>query len=353
MIRLLVRGPRLAAVCAAIYLTALLSAPDAAADSAMSTVTMPVSVRDAILAAENDATVAVAVLDTQTGQFYGSAEDEEQFPSESVVKILIAANLLATGQMTGATEQMAYQMITQSDDDDADSLWGAVGGPAVVGWAQTRYAIADLGSPPTQYGWWGNTKFTADGLVQLYAAIKADPVVGPWLIDAMSHMSGTAADGTDQDFGLAAQTTSGAFKQGWGGDDDADDSEQLNSTGLLDGDRYAVAVLVQHIPYEPMSTLVPVIDAVSAAVAPDGQVTATPAAHASTEPSAVSTPTASPSGIAAAPILADPRGAAHPLFGRAADGLVSAGIFLAAGCLIIGAVGRRRRKERDRQAARH
>jgi hypothetical protein len=315
----------------------------------MSTVTMPASVRAAVLTAENSATVAVAVLDTRTGQFYGSAQDETPFPAESLVKVLIAADLLATGRMTGATAQMAYQMITQSDDDDANALWGTVGGPAVVGWAETRYGIADLGSPPTEYGWWGNTKFTARGLVQLYAAIAADHVVGPWVIDAMSHMSAKAADGTDQDFGLAAQTTVGAFKQGWGGDDDAANSEQLNSTGLLDG-RYAVAILVQHVPYEAMSSLLPVINTLSAAVAPHGKVasaTAAPVTAPSTSaaqaapltpsaaaPAPPATASGTAGGIGAAPLQAAGLSSAQPLLQQRLPRLVLLAVVTLA-CLIV------------------
>ena len=238
-----------------------------------STVPLPQSVTAAVEAAEGRGDgVAVAVLDTDTGQYYGSLYATEQFPSESVVKVVIAADLLMTARMTGSTERLADQMITQSDDAAADTLWGTVGGPAAFTAVAQRYGITDLGQPSATWGWWGNTEFTARGLVELYAAIKADPVVAPWLLNAMKHMSPTAADGTDQDFGLAAQTTAGAFKQGWGGDNDAQDCEQLNSTGLLDDDRYAVAVLVQHVPAESMAALEPDIDAVSAAVAPGGVV---------------------------------------------------------------------------------
>lgn len=259
-------------VLASMLAAGLMVAPPAAAATITTTVPLPGSVRTAVLAAENDANVAVAVLDTATGSYYGSLAATDPFPAESVVKVLIAAKLLATGQMTGSTEQLAYQMITQSDDDAADTLWGQVGGPDVVGWAAQRYGITDLGSPPIEYDWWGNTKLTARGMVELYAAIKADPVVGPWLLNAMGNMSTVAADGTDQRFGLAAQTSVGDFKQGWGGDDDSFDSEQLNSTGLLDGGRFAVAIFVQHLPYEPMSELLPAIDEVAAAVAPGGTV---------------------------------------------------------------------------------
>lgn len=234
---------------------------------------LPASIATAVRAeqAKGDV-IAVAVLDTETGAFYGSLDAELAMPSESVVKLVIAANLLATGQMNGSTESMAYQMITQSDDADADTLWGRVGGPEVISWVEQRYGISDLGQASAVWGWWGNTKFTARGLTELLAAIKDDPKVGPWLLNAMKHMSLTAADGTDQAFGLAAQTQVGAFKQGWGSDNDANDCEELNSTGLLDSDRYAVAILTQHVPAEPMSALLPDINEVAAAVAPDGAV---------------------------------------------------------------------------------
>jgi hypothetical protein len=242
-----------------------------------STQPLPPSIAAAVRAAQaNGDTVAVAVLDTDTGRFYGSLDAQLPMPSESVVKVLIAANLLATNQMSGATETMAEAMITQSNDADADALWGQVGGPSVIDWAAQRYNITDLGQASTTWGWWGNTKFTARGLTQLYAGIKADPEVGPWLLNAMKRMNATAADGTDQEFGLAAQTPAGAFKQGWGDDNDATDCEELNSTGLLDDDRYAVAILTQHVPAESMAALRPDIDEVAAAVAPAGVVVAAP-----------------------------------------------------------------------------
>jgi hypothetical protein len=196
-------------------------------------------------------------------------------------------------------------MITQSDDDAADTLWGEVDGANLIAWAEARYHLTDLGSPPIKAGWWGNTKLTATGMVEFYAAVEADPAVGPWLFDAMGQMTSQAADGTDQDFGLAAQTPAAvgaaAFKQGWGGDDDAFNSEQLNSTGLLQG-RYAVAIFAQHVPYESMGKLLLPLNALSAAVAPGGVVATSPATGPaeSAAPQAPSSATPVPSSAAAA-----------------------------------------------------
>jgi len=76
----------------------------------------------AALATSKGYRTGIAVLDLQTGRYAGAGEDTEQFASESVVKVMIAARLLATGQMTGSTEATAYEMITESDDDDANAL---------------------------------------------------------------------------------------------------------------------------------------------------------------------------------------------------------------------------------------
>ena len=69
----------------------------------------------------------IAVLDLRTGAYTGAAEATEEFASESVVKVLIATELLATGQMHGDVERTAYRMITQSDDEAANALYGLAG----------------------------------------------------------------------------------------------------------------------------------------------------------------------------------------------------------------------------------
>jgi hypothetical protein len=307
--RRLITGAALAGLCLACLLPA---APASAAVATPVVARTPASITEAVAAAGAQyVRSGIAVLDTQTGQYYEAGDGDGQFPSESVVKVLIAARLLVDGQMTGSTEQLALKMITQSDDDAADSLWGVVGGPAVIAWAAQRYGIADLGSPPLTYGRWGNTKFTPRGITEFYAAVKVDPVVGPWLISAMHHMDPTASDGTNQTFGLPSTGLSGAFKQGWGGDDDAFDSEGLNSTGLLDGDRYAVAIFTQHIHRVPMSQLVPIIDALAAAVAPGGTVAPlVSSAVVTTSPSSSPTTQASTSPTSSAPTSTTPTSSA-------------------------------------------
>ena len=66
--------------------------------------------------------IAVGVYDRQTGRYYGGGDDYGLFASESVVKVLIAARLVASGQMHGATATLARRMITHSDNAAATAL---------------------------------------------------------------------------------------------------------------------------------------------------------------------------------------------------------------------------------------
>jgi hypothetical protein len=189
---------------------------------------------------------AVAVLDLRTGAFYGGGSYERAFGAASVVKVLIATKLLATGRMHGRTATLATAMIERSDDDAAEALWPRAGGPGLEPWIERHYAVPDLGGPNLRPGYWGNTHITAHGMVRLYGRILRDPEVAPWLLDRLHHYDRIAADGTDQRFGIATAASDAAIKQGWGrhSADDTDDAT-VNTTGYVDGDRYAVAILTE------------------------------------------------------------------------------------------------------------
>jgi hypothetical protein len=188
--------------------------------------------------------VGLAVLDTESGTCVTAGDTDGEFATASVVKVMIAAYLLQTGQMTGDTAQLAYSMITRSDDDAADQLWGLAGGARLEPWIEKTYDLPGLGSANSIPGRWGNTHVTASGLARLYAQLKADVLVWPWLGDAMHHMARTAMDGTDQSFGIPSVVSGAAVKQGWaGGSADDPHDAVVNSTGYVNDDRYVVVVL--------------------------------------------------------------------------------------------------------------
>jgi hypothetical protein len=195
--------------------------------------------------------VGIAVYDTKTKQISGSGDDTGAFASESVVKVMIANRLLVQGRMSGTTAHRAWKMITQSDDGIATSFYASVGGDGLINWIKRRYHVRNLGTPPSSPGYWGNTHITPRGLVTYYARMKRDPRVAPWLITAMRHIREFGSDGTYQYFGLPSATSGAAVKQGWGCDFASGcGTADFNTTGLVNHDRYAVAILARG----PLST---------------------------------------------------------------------------------------------------
>ncbi len=199
---------------------------------------------------------AIAVLDTQTGAFTGAGDYNSTYASESVMKTFIATRLLLTGQMSGWNETTAYKMITQSDDASASALYGRVGGDSLITWIKQALNIPNLGYPPLRSGWWGGTQITAAGMASFYNAVRHRPGVWNWLGNAMHHATVYGSDGQYQFFGIPSATTGAAIKQGWGGDNAAG-QPAFNSTGLVNGDRYAVVILTQGGSYgTPIANMV-------------------------------------------------------------------------------------------------
>lgn len=215
--------------------------------------------------------VGVAVLDTSTGRLWGAGEHATEFAAESVVKVFIATRLLIDGRLTGDTADTAFGMIARSDDGAANALYGSAGGDQVLPWLAAHYGIPDLGSPPIRAGWWSNTHVTAAGLVRFYAKVKADPVVWPWLSRAMHAATEYGSDGTYQFFGLKQADPDAAIKQGWGQDDDDwEAASDFNSTGFVDSDRYAVAILVKGPSWQYNSGTPAMVTSVARALIPGG-----------------------------------------------------------------------------------
>ena len=239
------------------------------------------------LAAAQGYRTGVAVLDLTSGDYSAAGDDAGLFPSESVAKVLIATELLLTGQMTGTTESLARAMITTSDDAAANQLYPLAGGDDVLPRVAAHYGISGLGAPPTTPGWWGLTQISARGMVQLYAAVAHDPAVQPWLTDAMAHASAVAADGTQQSFGLPTAVPGSAIKQGWGHESVSGSQAVVNSTGYVAG-HLAVAILTEGPPSSYLAGITAVVTAqaqallagvVPAAAVPAPAATVAPAAE--------------------------------------------------------------------------
>ncbi|MCC3315215.1 hypothetical protein [Nocardia africana] len=189
--------------------------------------------QNAILTAEPGSRVGIEVVDTTTGAILVGLNTDQQFYTASVVKLLIALDELksANWQADSDTAAMLSQMLSASDDDIADALWDTNGGPGIV----SRVA-ADIGLggtvPPDDPAQWGETLTTPADVVRIYHYIDAEipQPARDLILTALHQASATAADGTDQYFGIpdALPGTDWAIKQGWM---TLDDSTTLNTTG--------------------------------------------------------------------------------------------------------------------------
>jgi len=184
------------------------------------------------------------------------------------VKVFLATNLLLTGQMSGSTAATAQAMISQSDDDAADALYDIAGGDQVVVIVGQHYGIPDLGTPPADAGQWGETQVTANGLAHLYAALKNDTTVWPWLSKAMAAAPRAAADGTDQYFGIPSASGEWAVKQGWM--TGLGPGSTYNSTGYVAGARYVVVLLTDGSAAQYGSAMAGTITQMARTILPGG-----------------------------------------------------------------------------------
>ena len=198
---------------------------------------------------------AVVIMDRTTGTILTQLDADQPFLALSLVKLMIAAdvlsgadpsgatNLAGTGAPAGtvaadsadgsndpgrpgasgsvdpagadpATRALVREIITRSDDVSADSLYEQAGGDAMVDRIARRYALT--GSTPTPDGvYWGNVQTTAAEMASLQNQILADPGTASVIAPAMLATSAYAQDGVDQRIGMRTVPAAGS-KQGWG-----------------------------------------------------------------------------------------------------------------------------------------
>jgi hypothetical protein len=225
----------------------------------------------------------IAVFDTVTGRTFTGGHPNQPFLSASVVKVLIATRLLLAGRMSGRTAQLAYRMITLSDNDATNVLYPEAGGDGLEPWLAHHYNISDLGEPPAEVGAWGFTRLIPLGLARFYAKVKKDARVGPWLLNAMHHAQHYSAAGEYQWWGIPSATTNAAVKQGWNlGFGHAN----VNSTGFVNRDRYAVAIMTRGPTSSYMTAISRMITHAARLLLPGGQFPPPPPTITQLSPSA-------------------------------------------------------------------
>ena len=218
-------------------------------------------------AASNGYRVGIVVRDTKTGTVQTAGAADTEFVSASVIKTLIATRLLVEGKVRGDTARLAYRMITLSDNDATNRLYPRAGGRTLIPWTERHYGIHNLGTPTPKRLWWGYTTLVPRALAEFYAKVKQDPLVAPWLLNAMHHIAKYSYVGEYQWWGLPSATTHAAVKQGW---DTAFGHANVNTTGYVNGDRYVVVIMTRGPTSSYLGPITRMITHVARLLLPDG-----------------------------------------------------------------------------------
>jgi N-acetylmuramoyl-L-alanine amidase len=227
-------------------------------------------------ARSHDMTSGIAVMDTKTGALSTAGAAQQLFASASVAKILIAARLLAEHRMTEETGRLAFKMISQSDNAAAWTLYPRVGGDELMDWTEAHFGLTDVGARPSMPGIWGSTQISAAGLAKLYAKLRTDKSVWPWLVKAMHAYAARSSAGEPNAFGIAAASPEAAVKNGWDTNRDVEHPTNaiINTTGFVDHDRYAVVILAEGPNYLYYSQGEQVLTAAAKLLLPGGEIAA-------------------------------------------------------------------------------
>jgi beta-lactamase class A len=189
-------------------------------------------------------TVRVAVYDLATGQEWtlGSGAPQRE---ASIVKVDILEALLSQrpGGLTVNDKSLAQQMIEDSDNTAATSLWDTVGAASGIGSYNSQAGLTETTPSPcvtcTGFPWpgWGLTTTTpADQITLLRRLVEpGGPLTSTQRTYALSLMENVTAG---QAWGVSSGVPAGvtvALKNGWLPLDNAQTDWQINSIGWVSG----------------------------------------------------------------------------------------------------------------------
>jgi hypothetical protein len=210
-------------------------------------------------------TVLAAVYDLRTGRAWHLGQGPPQAEA-SVVKLDVLETLLAERAQDGGTglsaseRTLAGQMIEDSDNDAATSLWYAVGGAARIRSFNARAGLTQTAPsscvvcPGFAWPGWGLTTTTPDDQIALLRQLVTPSSVLPraareYALSLMQDV--TPAQRWGVSGGVPAQVTV-ALKNGWLPLHGAGSDWQINSVGWISGGgrNYLMAVLSTGNPSE-------------------------------------------------------------------------------------------------------
>ncbi|QUQ68473.1 hypothetical protein [Kutzneria sp. CA-103260] len=160
------------------------------------------------------------------------------------MKLLIALDVLERRPASPQLCDALRLMLSASDDDVANELWDADGGPEIVERTARRLALP-AARPPEIAGRWGDTMLGIGDVVATYQHILGSQ----WrelILGALAAAPRYGADGFDQHFGIPGRLPRPwAVKQGWSA---SPRDVVLHTSGLVGPGWRFVAVVLASFP---------------------------------------------------------------------------------------------------------
>lgn len=209
-------------------------------------------------------TVLAAIYDVSTGQTWrlgkGPPQDEASVVKLDVLETLLAERNSNHTGLSASDRSLTQQMIEDSDNDAATSLWYEVGGPTRIRSFNTAAGLADtspsscVNCPGFPWPGWGLTTTTAaDQLVLLRKLIEPSSLLTSaersYALSLMENVTPSQRWGVSG--GIPPQVTV-AVKNGWLPLNGSGTDWQINSVGWISGQgrNYLMAVLTTGNPTE-------------------------------------------------------------------------------------------------------
>jgi hypothetical protein len=240
------------------------SAPKPTGSTGTGTHADPLGTAAASYVSARSGVVLAAVYDLRTGQTWRLGQGQPQ-DEASVVKLDVLETLLAERGRSGtglssSDQALAEQMIEDSDNSSATSLWDEVGGATSIRSFNTQAGLADT-SPSTCVscpgfpwpGWGLTTTVPSDQLTLLRQLVEPNSLLTSaersYALSLMENVTPDQRWGVSG--GVPAQVTV-ALKNGWLPLTSADNDWQINSVGWISGSGrdYLMAVLTTGNPTE-------------------------------------------------------------------------------------------------------
>ena len=211
-----------------------------------------------------DGVVVAAVYNLRTGQTWqlgrGQPQDEASVVKLDVLETLLAERGRSGTELSASDRTLAEQMIEDSDNDAATSLWDEVGGASGIRSFNTSAGLADtvpsscVDCPGFPWPGWGLTTTTpADQLTLLRTLVEPNSLLTStersYALSLMENVTPDQRWGVTG--GVPAQVTV-ALKNGWLPLNSANNNWQINSVGWISGSGrdYLIAVLSTGNPTE-------------------------------------------------------------------------------------------------------